>query len=138
MVRLIFVAILMIFSTATLAAPLDLCLKITGTRAEARTALITLGLNKWMLRRNDAGDLTITGYNHHVAIEFWRRPLLAFGVYDAEGNEITAPVFSAQPYLRIRFLSAAVKVKAKEKIVNAGGLPAGLERVFCPTTRRWF
>ena len=107
---------------------LDVCLKITGTKAQARAALQTLGLTKEMLHRDDAGNLRITTANHHVAIDLWMKPILDFG---------PPPVFSNRPYLRIRFVSAAAKRKAKEQIVDAGGLPTGLEKVPCPTTRIW-
>ena len=116
---------------------LDVCLKITGTKAEARAALADLGLGKEMLRRDEDGKLVITTANHHVAIDLWMRPILQFGTYDSEGNEVTAPVLSNRPILRIRFVSKQARRKAAEKFFGSSVLSAGLQKVPCPTTRIW-
>lgn len=116
----------------------DVCLLVTGTRAQARVALLVLGFGQEMLHRDENGDWAITTANHHVAVDIWMKPLLERGTYDQDGNELTAPVFSSRPILRIRFLSRAAIKKARENIIEAGGLPVGLERVDCPTTRVWF
>ncbi len=142
MKRLALALAMALVALPAVAAPLDVCLKITGTKAQVRAALTALGLDREMLRRNEAGALVITGSNHHVAIDLWMRPVLQFGTYGIDENgdivEITPPVFANRPYLRIRFLSPQAKRKARRKIIEAGGLPAGLERVACPATRKWF
>ena len=83
----------------------------------------------------------IVGYNHHVAIDIWERPILVFGVYGVDGNgdsiEITPPVFHPNPIMRIRFISEEARAKAKTNIIDNPGLPAGLAKVPCPTTRVW-
>ena len=119
------------------AANLDVCLKITGTKAAARDALTILGLDKEMLHRDEAGNLTISTANHHVAIDLWMKPILVFGTHDNEGNEITPPVFAPNPIMRIRFISDEARAKAKTKIIDNPELPAGLAKVPCPTTRIW-
>ena len=119
---------------------LDVCLSMTGNRAQARAAIRVLGLDKEMLQDISEGgppNVVIVGYNHHVAIDIWERPILVFGTHDSEGNEITPPVFAPDPIMRIRFISDQAKDKARLNIVEAGGLPAGLAKVPCPTTRIW-
>lgn len=118
-------------------AGIDICLEITGTKAQARAALTTLGLTKEMISRDQNGDPVITTGNHHVAVDAWMKPILDYG---------PPVVFAARPYLRIRFHSKAAARKAREKIgtydengnwVPVGALPTGLTRVPCPTTRIW-
>ena len=123
---------------------LDVCLSMTGNRAQARAAIRVLGLDKEMLQDISEGgspNVVIVGYNHHVAIDIWERPILVFGVYGVDENgdsiEITSPVFAANPIMRIRFISAEARAKAKTNIIDNPGLPAGLEKVECPTTRVW-
>ncbi len=115
----------------------DVTLKLTGNMAQARAALRVLGLGNEMLARDENGNQFIVTANHHVAVDIWEQPILEFGTYDAEGNELTAPVFADAPYLRIRFISIEAKEKARLKIIEAGGLPAGLEVVAAPPTRIW-
>ena len=134
--RLIFMLALLAFP-ASASTYLDVCLQFTSTKAKALTALQTLGLTKEMLSRDDLGNFQITTANHHVTVDLWMRPVLQFGIYDADGNEITPPVFASAPILRIRFISDSVKSKARGKIANAGKIPAGLQKVPCPTTRIW-
>ncbi len=100
-----------------LAAPvyLDVCLKITGTRAEARIALDTLSFGRLMLLRNEDGERRIITANHHIAVDLWQQP----------------------PILRIRFISPEARRKAQEQIIDADSFPAGLERVRCSATRKW-
>lgn len=131
--RLLLIALALLAVAPAYATPLDVCISITGTKAQARVALQTLGFEKEMLQ-----DGQIVGYNHHVAIDLWMKPILQFPVHDANGNEITPPVFAPRPILRIRFLKAEIKAKAKAKIINVGGLPVGLTKVSCPATRKWF
>ncbi len=119
---------------------LDVCLSMTGNRAQARAAIRVLGLDAEMLQDILEGgppNVVIVGYNHHVAIDIWERPILQFAVRDDQGNEITPPVFAPNPIMRIRFISQQAKAKARVNIVEAGGLPAGLAKVPCPTTRIW-
>lgn len=119
---------------------IDVWLKITGTKKQARDALKTLGLDKEMVRRNDAGKLELVGYNHHVAMEFIPNLITAFGTYDGDGNQLTAPVFDG-PHLMIRFVSKRVLRKIKDKFRDGDGnrlsLPPGLEVVDAPTTLVW-
>ena len=123
---------------------LDVCLKITGTKAQARAAIRVLGLDMEMLRpaldfqgRIIQGQFKIVGFNHDVAIDLWERPILQFAVRDGQGNEVTPPVLSNRPILRIRFVSKQVRRKAAERFFGGDALPAGLEKVPCPTTRIW-
>lgn len=107
---------------------LDVWLAITGTRKQARDAFKTLGMDKEMLRRKEDGTLELVGFSHHVAMLLHLNLMTKRGTYDADGNELTAPIF-AGPHLQIRFVSAAAKQKARTKIIEAGGFPVGLERV---------
>ena len=116
---------------------LDVCLSMTGNKAQARAAIRVLGLDKKMLGETKPNEFVIATANHHVAIDVWERPILVFGTYDSEGNEITPPVFAPNPIMRIRFISDEARAKARTKILDAGGLPAGLAKVPCPTTRIW-
>ncbi len=88
--RIVLVLGLLAFSAPASAAFLDVCLRITDTKAEARAALRTLGLDREMLRRDEAGKLVITTANHHVAIELWRRPILQFAVRDASASMVAS------------------------------------------------
>ena len=123
----------------------DVCLKLTGIgdqgRVNAQASLIVLGLRNEMLRRDDAGELRIAGYTNGpdaIAIQFWKRPKLAFAVRDDRGKIITPAVFSDRPYLRIRPASDASRRAIREKIIDRpGALPVGLEKVPCPATRVW-
>ena len=117
---------------------LDVCLSMTGTDAQARAAIRVLGLDKEMLREDAKLNDPLTAiYNHDAAIDFWERPILVFDTYDSEGNEITSLVFAANPIMRIRFISDEARAKAKIKIIDSPGLPAGLAKVPCPATRKW-
>ena len=136
--RLALVLALLVYTAPAAAAPyLDVCLKITGTRAEARIALDTLSFGRLMLRRDEDGNRRIVTANRHVAVDLWLKPVLQFGTRDAEGEVLTPAVLSDRPILRIRFISPEARRKAQEKIIDADRLPAGLERVSCPVTRRW-
>ena len=120
------------------AAPfLDVCLKITGTRAEARIALDTLSFGRMMLYRDETGDRKIVGSNHHVAVDLWQRPILQFAIRDRKGEVLTSAMFADAPILRIRFISSEARRKAQEKILDATELPLGLELVRCLITRVW-
>jgi len=97
----------------------DIWLKVTGTKAQVKDAFLTLGLDKEMLRiDHDTGTLELTEANHHVSIIFHPNLL----------TDRNPEVFSG-PHLQIKFLSAAAITKAQTKIKDAGGLPAGLEKI---------
>ena len=110
---------------------LDQWLKFTGTKAQAKAAIETLGLTE-ILQRDDNGVLQIGDvFTHDVALLFHKNLMTAFG------TETTPPVFSG-PHLMIRFISKRAKLRAKEKIIDAGGLPADIDRVTAPVTIEWF
>lgn len=122
------------WAAAALSAPvyLDVCLSMTGTNAQARAALRVLGLDKEMLVDISEGgppNEVIVGYNHHVAID-----IMPVGSVIEYGPPL---VLAAVPIMRIRFISDEARAKARTNIVDAGGLPAGLAKVPCPTTRIW-
>lgn len=110
----------------------DIWLRITGTRKQAIDAFKTLGMDKEMLRRNEDGTFELVGFSHHVAVIFHKNLMTQYSTYAPgaapEDPPVTPPVFSG-PHLMIRFVSKAAKRKAREKIIEAGGLPVGLERV---------
>ena len=115
---------------------IDVWLKITGTKRQVRDAFQTMDLDTEMLRRDDDGNLELAGFNHHVAMLYVPDLITAFATYDADGNELTPATF-AGPHLMIRFVSKATQQKARTKIIEAGELPPGLERVAAPTTMKW-
>jgi len=120
-----------------MAEVIDIWLKLTGTRTQARVAIQTLGLTELLRRLEDdvleVGDV----FSHDVALVFHKNLMTVFGIYDINGNEITAPVFSG-PHLMIRFISERAKRRAKQRITDVGQLPEGIERVAAPVTIKWF
>ncbi len=144
MKRLFLIFALLLLPSLALAQPIpppawngDVCLKMTGNRAQARAAIRVLGLVEEMLTRGPPASQVLVTANHDVAIDIWERPILVFGTFDQNGNEITPPVFADAPILRIRFVSATAKAKARTNIIDRPAMPAGLEKVDCPTTRVW-
>ena len=109
---------------------IDRMLKVTNLR-DAISTLKTAGVAE-MISEADDGSNIITTANHHVAIKVFRDLLMVRGTYDAEGVELTPPVFGG-PHLMVRLISDKAKARAK-KLKNL----AGFEVVANPGTVGWF
>ena len=125
---------------------IDIWLKFTGTKLQAKNAIIALGLDA-LLSRDEDGNLQITNvFTHHVALIFHKNLMTTRATYDGNGVELTPSVFSG-PHLMIRLLSKQARQKAREKLFeddrdNDGNLVRktgpGIEIVDSPTTVVWF
>ena len=116
---------------------IDIWLKLTGTEAQARQFLHSLGLDRAMLARDEDGNEFIGSvYNHDVAVNFVPNLVTKFATYDNEGNELTPAEFDG-PHLMVRFLSEDVKKIAREKIVDVSELPEKMGKAAVPVTLKW-
>ncbi len=128
----------------------EIWLKITNKR-DALTAFRTLGFEKDMLRKNDKDQWEVVSNRPHgVRITYFPNLLLTRGTYDADGVELTPPVFGG-PHVRILGLTRKLIQRIKAKLVdvttdkdgketrNEKVLPAGLQHVDIknPTTVLW-
>ncbi len=109
---------------------IDRMLKVTDLSA-AKTTLKNAGVAEMISQADDGSDIFVAA-NHHVAIKVFRDLLMVRGTYDAEGNELIAPVFGG-PHLMVRLISQ----KAKNRAASLGSLD-GFEVVDNPGTVEWF
>ena len=144
-----------LFLWPVLAQPvyLEVCLSITGTRAEARVGIRALGLGKEILSRDEdnPGQFLIVGIPPHAQLEImpvtfpihWAIPEFDQDgnvVVDQEGNPVIdiPAVYPDFPIIRIRFISAEARGKAAERFFGSPAPMAGLAKTDCPNeTRIW-
>ena len=72
-----------------------------------------------------------------IHIDIVEHPKLAFAVRDDRGKILVPAVFADAPYLRIRPVSDDARANIRSQIIDRPALPAGLEKVDCPTTLVW-
>lgn len=108
----------------------DRMLKVTNLR-DAISTLKAAGVAEMITKADDGSD-TIATANHHVAIKVFRNLLMVRRTYDAEGNELIAPVFGGL-HLMVRLISQ----KAKNRAANLKNLN-GFEVIPNPGTVAWF
>ena len=136
LIRALFVVALLFTAPAFAAEYVDVWLKISGPMSQVKNAFKTLGLDKEMLRLDEDGNLQLTVFNHDVAMVYVPDLITKYATLDKDGNILT-PAIHAGSHLMVRFISPAAKNKGRQKILDAGGLPPGLQRVPAPTTMKW-
>ena len=129
--------ILLLFTApAHTAEYLDVWLKINGPMSQIKNAFKSMGLDKEMLREDEDGNLQLTVFNHDVAMVYVPDLIVKYATLDKDGNILT-PAIHAGPHLMIRFVIPEAKNRGRQKILESGGLPLGLERVPAPSTMKW-